>query len=188
MKSKLFQPFFYIAGAKALLVGLAAMALTAFIGYFTHTHFDGLLDVHAAGPVAATSILYYFGEQFIVLVCGSVVFYSIGLMFSKSSIRFIDVAGTMAFARWPMIFPAIAGAMVTKPFKDINDVFTAPVIITGIISLVFTIWLVALMYHAFSVCCNLKGTKAVLAFIGALLLAEVIDKLLCVQMYKSLHF
>ncbi len=44
MKIWLFNPFKYIAGAKALLIGLALMLATAVIASFSLTHFDGVID------------------------------------------------------------------------------------------------------------------------------------------------
>ena len=42
----LFNPFRFIAGFQALLIGLAIILLSGFIGSFGNTHFDGVLDVH----------------------------------------------------------------------------------------------------------------------------------------------
>ena len=42
----LFNPFFYVAGIKALGLGLAAIFLAGLVGWCGHTHFDGVLDTH----------------------------------------------------------------------------------------------------------------------------------------------
>ena len=49
-------------------------------------------------------------------------------------------------------------------------------VVVGVI-LVALIWMIYLMYRAFSVSCNLKGGKAVVLFIAALIAAEVISKI-----------
>jgi hypothetical protein len=58
------------------------------------------------------------------------------------------------------------------------------VIVIGIVVvllMVFLVWMVALMYQAFSVACNVKGGKAIGTFIGGLVLAEIISKI-CVAL------
>jgi hypothetical protein len=42
----LFNPFRFIAGFKALLLGLIVIALTSLLASLSDTHFDGTLDVH----------------------------------------------------------------------------------------------------------------------------------------------
>jgi hypothetical protein len=46
--------------------------------------------------------------------------------------------------------------------------------------------MIVLMYNAYSVSCNLKGTKAVVSFIGALLVAEILSKLIFIFLLSSL--
>ena len=47
----LFNPFRFIAGFKALLLGLAIVWISAFVGSLSNTHFDGVLDAHALGHI-----------------------------------------------------------------------------------------------------------------------------------------
>jgi hypothetical protein len=76
--------------------------------------------------------------------------------------------------RWPgLLVAAIHFAM--PPVIDIHHIPVASVIATSF-ELLFVVWMVALMYHSFTVSCNLKGGKATLAFIAALLLAEALSK------------
>lgn len=46
-----------------------------------------------------------------------------------------------------------------------------------IVILVMLVWMVAMMYRAYAVSCNLKGAKAIISFIVALLIAEAVSKL-----------
>jgi uncharacterized protein (DUF697 family) len=39
------------------------------------------------------------------------------------------------------------------------------------------VWMIVLMYKAYSVSCNVRGPKAILSFIAALILAEILSKL-----------
>jgi hypothetical protein len=46
MKILLFNPFKYVAGLKALLIGLLVMLIIAVVAFFSKTHFDGIIDAH----------------------------------------------------------------------------------------------------------------------------------------------
>ena len=183
MKQRLFNPFIYLAGGKALLLGVLAMGVTAIVASFSGVHFDGVLDMHkffAPSPPAL-----FFIEPLVDWLCATIIFYLAGRIFSTSAIRIIDVAGTMAFARWPMIFAALLGftfkAISLTALHDIGkhmDMILAASI-GAFAAIPFIIWMIALMFNAFSVSCNLKGAKAIWIFIGALLIAEVIAGLTC---------
>ncbi len=177
MKKWLFNPFVHLAGAKALFIGWAFMALTAVIGFYSHTHFDGAIDVHTG---RVTPIAIHIIEQVVAWASLVLFFYIGGLIFSNSKIRLIDVAGTVALARWVMIFPAIIGFGISAPgaipktTEDALKLITPQLILFGLLVMAFSIWMIALMYNAFSVSCNMKGGKATGVFIGGLVLAEIV--------------
>jgi hypothetical protein len=52
MRIWLFNPFKYIAGSKALLIGWTVMLATAGVAFLSKTQFDGVIDVHGSLPVA----------------------------------------------------------------------------------------------------------------------------------------
>ncbi len=179
MRKALFNPFIYLAGTKALLLGLSAMLLTAVIGYFSHVRFNGAIDMHFGG---STVFMTHLAEQLVDLLSLSLFFMLGGMLFSNSSIRLIDILGTVALARWPLLFTAIIGFGIEMPpaadltnIENIKNAFTPLVIVLSGISVVFVIWMIALLYNAFSISCNLKGGKATLIFITCLILAEVVS-------------
>ncbi len=183
MKKWLFNPFMYIAGTKALIIGLAAMLAAAVIGYYSKTHFDGVLDAHTGH---SSPMWFYLEDALVDWSLPVVIFYIAGRIFSKSSIRLIDVAGTLALARWVMLFPAIAGFVFYMPAPNqpvsmeemMKPAMSGPVIVFGLLSLLFVIWMVALMYNAFTTSCNLKGGKAVWIFVVGLLVSEILSKII----------
>jgi hypothetical protein len=177
MKKWLLNPFVYVAGSRALLLGVAAMTLTAVIGFYSHAHFDGAVDMHV-GKISPLPV--YFVEQFINWSTLSILFYVAGKLFSRSSIRFIDVSGTTALARWPTIMVAILAFGIHTPAKSTSPdqllaSITIGTIIFALATLVFLIWMIALLYNAFSVSCNLKGPRATGIFIGTLIAAEILS-------------
>jgi hypothetical protein len=185
MKKWLFNPFIYVAGGKALVIGLLVMAATAVTGYYSNAHFDGVIDMHV-GKVSP--LLIYLIEQVVDWSLLAVTFFAAGKLFSTSSIRIIDIAGTLALARWPALFSAVIGFGIQTPEFIAPEKLLASVTPTfvalSLLSVVFMIWMIALMYNAFTVSCNMKGGKAVGIFITGLLIAEILSKLILFQVYK----
>jgi hypothetical protein len=185
----LFNPFIFIAGFKALLIGLTIILISAFVGSFSNTHFDGVIDVHLG---FGAPLWFFFAEGVINWICMVIPLFFFGLIVSRSSFRMIDVLGTQALARWPylitsvVMFPdanqrVIAYLMSklaqTAPAAAINS---ADVLIFGfamIVTILMTVWMVALMYRAYAVSCNIKGARAVVTFIVSLIGAEVLSKM-----------
>ena len=48
-----FNPFTYVAGEQALVIGLGVILASSYIASLSNTHFDGVLDMHtgATGPM-----------------------------------------------------------------------------------------------------------------------------------------
>ena len=183
MKNKLFNPFLYIAGGQALGLGLLAMAATAVIGYLNNSHFNGVLDFHKPEELLHASIYVSFAEQGIILLSSVLIFYIAGLIFSKSSIRLIDVAGTLTLARWPMIVAALLGfCMHASVAKKADVTHLGLVASLGVVLCV--IWMVALMYNAFTVSCNLKSGKGIAVFVVSLFIAALASNLFCKLAYN----
>jgi len=180
MKTKfLINPFERIAGWQALFIGMVVMALTAVFGKINHIVFDGVLDVHfgildfsASFSMQAVNFLVLFLTMWLSGVC-----------FSKSKLRAIDVAGTMALARTPMLALGLICFLPVVP-QDIFDILRSVIFVVIVIPL--TVWMVALMYNAYTVSCHLKGSRAVWSFVGALLVAEAVSKVVFIFLLNGL--
>jgi hypothetical protein len=113
----------------------------------------------------------------------------------------IDVFGTQAFARWPYLITAVVmlpGANLkvgnfifakltqTTPVVAVNlaDIFIFAVAM--LLGILMAIWMVVLMYRAYSVSCNVKGPKAIVTFIIALIGAEIISKFAIVWLLSNM--
>lgn len=184
----LFNPSVYIAGGRALVLGLAAILVTGLIGIVSQTHFDGVLDTHTG---AAAPFWFFLSEGILDWLCLAVVLLIAGRIISRTPFRTIDVLGTQALARWPTIFIALATLakgyqrfsrsileQITKgktpEFSGTDALLFVAVMAVMILCLV---WMVALMYKSFSLSCNVKGGKAIGTFIGGLIVAEVLSKI-----------
>lgn len=189
LKQWLFNPFQFVAGSRALVLGLAIILISGFFGWLGDTHFDGVLDIHTGMEAPAW---VFFAEGLINWLCVAVPLYFFGLIVSRSSIRVVDVFGTQALARLPYLIAALmwlpdapqrfgeymlsqvsqgSAAATTISYMD-----TLMFVVCAIVTILMVIWMVALMYRAYAVSCNIKGTKAVITFIVSLVGGEVLSK------------
>ncbi len=185
MKKWLFNPFVYVAGSKALAMGLLAMVAAAGAGYFTSSHFDGVLHM---SPGISTPLWIFLAEQIVCWLSVTAMLLAGAALFSPSRTRLVDMAGTQALARWPAIIIGLLGAGVHAP-KDLTpaaiaDSITPVTIICAVLSLTFVVWMVALFYNAFKVSANMKGGKGVAVFVISLLLADFLSRIILSQLYK----
>ncbi|MEN6306542.1 MAG: hypothetical protein ABFD91_02200 [Anaerohalosphaeraceae bacterium] len=187
----LFNPFTYLAGWQALMLGVILIIGTALLGSVGNVHFDGVLDMHMG---AEAPLWFFIAEGFIDWLSLAIYLWIAGLIVRGSAFRMVDVFGTQALARWPMLLSAAAGILpanqrVTEELmKIVQNPGQPPVLalepidvivfaMAMIIILVTIIWMIVLMYRAYAVSCNLKGAKAFVSFIICLLVAEAMSKL-----------
>jgi len=188
LRDWLFNPFQFIAGGRALVIGLILIAATAAIASFSRVHLDGVLDMHLG--VASIKRHFFFIEGAVDWLALSIVLILIGKLLSRGRGRIIDIVGTQALARWPMLISSLLGFLpgitatgaalfqsigtsgVARPDPGMIAIF----VLFTLTVVLMTVWMVALMYRGFAVSCNLKGVKAIAAFSAGLILAEVISK------------
>jgi hypothetical protein len=185
----LFNPFRFIAGFRALLLGLIIIALTSLLGSLSNTHFDGTLDVHTGAPAP---LWLFIAEGLINWLSLALPLCFFGLILSRSSVRFIDVLGTQALARWPYLLTALVMmppsnkriiryfmslAMQGPVTEQLNYLDMTVFVFAMLVTILMVVWMVALMYRAYSLCCNITGTKVVITFIISLIGAEALSKL-----------
>jgi hypothetical protein len=195
----LFNPFRFIAGYQALLTGLAAIILTSLLGSLSNTHFDGVLDVRTGRQAPQW---FFLCEGLIDWISMAIPLLLLGWIFSRLSFRTIDVIGTQALARWPYLVAALAMLpkanqrvpeyLMTKFTQNhtailINGTDIAIFAVAMFLIILMLIWMVALMYRAYAVSCNIKGPKAIVTFIIGLIGAEILSKIFILLLYAKLR-
>lgn len=175
------NPFTRVAGWQAFLLGILIVLLSAAFGKYANLLFDGAIDAH-----------YYNKDLTLVhALCVSVVdvvsifvVMTIGAFILTKKFRVIDILGTMTLARAPFLLLAILALFVHQP--EYSQIMTNPMVIfTYPMFLVFTlfslpvlVWVIALTYNAFKVSTGMSGGKLIATFIGSLIVAEIISKVL----------
>lgn len=189
--SYLFRPFQFIAGIKSLLLGIVILFVLSLLGHLSYTYFDGALDIHYGcrnmPSALLTHVIWIFGSWIIVVI----IMYLTALILAGRSVRLIDMAGTLAMAKTPMIGAALWGFIPIIHICLENPVdlqaMMSEILIPSLLALplfIFLIWSVVLMYNAFSVSGNLKGAKGIVSFIIALLISEILSKIIIVMLLK----
>ena len=175
----LMNPFTRIAGWQAFGLGIFFVVLMGLLGAYSDIAFDGVIDMH----IIDISLLQSFLYLGIDLVCLVVVMWMTGLIVS-GKFRFIDILGTMTLAKAPFLLLSIAGFFTAAPelseiYKDPYVIFQSiSFIILIVLSITVIIWSITLMYNAFKVSCDIKGSKLTGVFIIGLLVSEVLSKIL----------
>jgi len=192
MKSKdifglMINPFTRIAGLPAFGLGLLFTTLIGFFGAANGVIFDGVLDVHFPGKVTIIDSFLYLAIDLFSLV---LVMFIAGLFVSRS-FRFVDILGTMTLSKAPFLILALAAYFVTVP--DMKDILEDPSIVLQSASFLFIlilsfpiiIWNITLVYNAFKVSCDVKGTTLNINIIFGLLISEIISKALIYLLIKN---
>lgn len=195
--SLLINPFVRIAGTKALLIGLFIFIISILLAYCGNMIFDGVVDAHFSDK---TNLLQALVIPTVALAIFIVVLYITGRLLSKSSIRFIDVAGTVTLARAPyllislvVLIPGIydynmkiVQSLLTQSFAEVSVLQWIVFFLFTIITMIASIRFVILAYRAFSVSCNISGAKGIIGFIVALLFSEIVAAIAIHQIAKCM--
>lgn len=189
LRNYLFTPFRYIAGVKSLIYGGIVLLLLSGLSYQTQTVFDGVLDIHYGCWTDPDSYLILLACLLISWISIVLVLYFAARIFSPSTIRLVDIAGTTALAKFPLIFAALWGFFPfvhlcldeTMTLSSLNELVAyriGELTLTFLVLIPFVAWNLVLTYNAFSVSANLKGKKGILLFIIGIIVGEIISKAL----------
>ena len=189
----LYNPFVRIGGEQALAIGLGVIVLSGLVAAAGGVRFDGLLDVH---PGYTVSFWVPVVEGLVNWSVISALLVLVSLLVAPRTVRFVDIAGTQALARFPLLLAA--AACVPGPVRDGNAELvaataegrmpapTAASLVAGLLVSACAIWMVWLMWKAFAVACNQRGARAVAIFVAAVVAGELATKFLLVGMLGSL--
>jgi len=119
MKNKwkwVYNPFEFIAGWKAFGIGIVILCITTIAGYFGNTVFYGL----SIKTVPYITWSMAFSLQTLGLAVLVVLMYVAALLFAKQ-VRFQDILGTVTLAKYPLILSAIVFLVFSKWLIAFSD-------------------------------------------------------------------
>lgn len=185
----IYNPFDRFSTDALLITGIILTVAGGFLAYYFNVRYDGALDMHFSNDVALqTPIL----ELLINITSLSLLLFAAAKQINTKT-RHIDIFCTVLISRLPfyLMTPFNSGGRVYEAIKRIeemalrNEMNMIPsdmliLILIGFTSLLFLVWFFALLWNGYKVACNAKGNKAVFFFIGAVIMAEIISKILII--------
>ena len=195
--SWVYNPFQKIAGWKAFAIGMVILTFATVIGYFGNTVFYGI------SIKSVLSITWYkaFSLQATGLAAIVIVMWITAILFAKH-VRFQDILGTVTLAKYPLVLAAILFLVLSNWLNDFNNAMLSSanvqelleifnklsfadyviIILLVMVSFLILIWTITLLFNAFRVSTNLKGSKCALLFIAIMLISEIIIHILITVM------
>jgi len=176
----LINPYTHITGFRALGLGMVFLFLMGFVGAYSRTAFDGVLDMHLSNDLSISKSFYYLTIDMLCLVF----LMWIAGQFVTTNFRFVNLVGTITLAKAPYLILALAGYLVksvnlSELQRNPGAIFhSSSLVFFTLLSLPVIIWSIALMYNALKSSCNVKGNKLIIALVLALISAEIVSKIL----------
>jgi len=191
MKKLLFNPFEKYDGRPILALGLVATLIGSFLGLIFNARFDGVIDMHFAPKVAFaepfTDNVFNIAILFFVL-------YAIGRSINNKT-RPIDILGIVMLARLPFYLDTLTningymykfGEKVMKMGDNPMSIDPTEILIPAslaLITLPLLVWYIALLYNGFKTATNLKTPQHKAWFAIAIVIAEILSKILFFILY-----
>ncbi|AWA29818.1 hypothetical protein HYN48_06860 [Flavobacterium magnum] len=184
----IYNPFERLSTNSLLIAGILLTVAGGLLAWQFSAHYDGVLDLHF---VAETQLQTPFIELLINIAClGLLLFLAAKKINPKT--RQIDIICAVLVSRLPfyLMTPLNGGGRIYEATdrlqqmavnNDIKSILPADMMllaILGFVSLLFLVWFFALLWNGFKVACNAKGSRPVWYFIGTVIAAEVLSKIL----------
>ena len=178
--NKILNPFRYLPLRQAFCWGIAALILTAIFCWQTGLRMTSITQVNYAGRSLASATV----QQIVAWLLFAVVLYGAGVLFSRSKVRFWDVAAFNLFARIPfdlslLIFaiPMVRSVMGLMMDGSIATAMEYMNLLTavGLIASLFSVWYFYWSYKAFAEATNLKNGRGVAIFALCFILAYILS-------------
>ena len=191
MKKILFNPFEQFSERSLILFGTATTLLLSMTGAFFNARFDGVIDLHFSRP---TFFINTLTDNAVNIVLLSLALFTLGKL-RNSKTRLIDIFTASLIARIPYyLLPFFnwndrilnESNKIMEQFMTIQPgavpQFEAAQMLTllviAIVSILFLVWFIFLLYQGYKVATNAKGAVEVVLFGITLLLAEIASKII----------
>lgn len=192
MRTLLFNPFEKYSDKILIVFGLLFTLIGGYWGFVFNARFDGVIDLHFVENVSIYPPLLDIGIDIVTL---TICLFVIGKLINNKT-RCIDILSATMIARIPFYFITFfnannkayaisEGILTLAKSNQINtlealDIFYLMLMTFAIIASL--IWSMVLLFNGFKTAVNAKETKHTLFFIGALIFAEILSKILIITL------
>lgn len=191
MKTVLFNPFEKYTENRLLIFGIFITLVGSYLGYLFQGRFDGVIDLHF---VPSTTLFEPLMDNLINIVSLFILLFILGKYINPKT-RIIDILTTVMVARVPFYLltfsnyqnftsditeKLIASIDFQNPQSGLNLTAYEMVlfVITTLAALSCLVWFVVLLFNGFKIATNSRGIKNNLLFAGAIILAEILSKII----------
>lgn len=187
----LFNPFIRVDGARALLIGLSVIVASGPAAALGGLHFDGLPDFT---PTYGAPAWVPVGEGLVTWFVLSVFIGLVARVLAPRPVRFVDIAGPQALARFPLLVAALlcvlpamrrANVEMLSTVAEGGSIVPPPAwafFVAAFVGFSCGIWTLWLMWKGFAVACGLRGGWAVAVFAGVFVAAQAASGFLVERM------
>ncbi len=186
MKALLFNPFSKYSDRTLILLGILFSLIGSILGYFFNARFDGVLDLHFVENV---KVYVPFLDILINTLATTLFLFIVGKYINKKT-RLIDILTLNLLAKFPVYILTLTNIgnciynISTRIIQFVNPAKINQLVISDIVvmllfamlSLLFLVWFVLLLFNGFKTATNAKETKHSLLFVFGLLAAEILSK------------
>lgn len=184
---RLANPYRYVAGGRALVLGLAFIAIESCwlhaLGLYQNSY------LHFGPAPAGFTFAQTIAAQTTMWLLPAVLLYACGALLSKSKIRAIDIFGTTALAQAPLLL--LLAPLSIAPLAELLHRLPAALLAEGKLPapaetaalILYGIWSLAALalfftrnYQAYTVSCNLRGGRAAGSYIAAVVVATLLTQ------------
>ncbi|WP_294316228.1 YIP1 family protein [uncultured Chryseobacterium sp.] len=183
----IFNPFGIYSEKQLLVAGILITLAGSLLGAALNISFDGVLDIHQNETDFVTSLK----ENSINVASMFTVLFITGKLINGKT-RAVDIVNTSTVARFPMYIGGVITAMplltriggeIIKHQDDlqhlnINPLDLALLFAISMLLLTITVYYIVLLVNGFKTSTNAKKWQHFVAFAVALIIAEIISKLL----------
>ena len=188
MKTLLFKPFERYSEQKLLITGITATIIGAFLTYILKCKFIGVLKLTFDDDTSfGQSVL----DSTVIITCVTFfLFIAAKYIYKKTRLIDIFVTALVAYIPWYTL-PVFNINNTLKTATDNVLKFSSPelasqmplnnlipLVVFGFSTLAVLVWFIALLYNGFKTAANAKGTKAMVVFGVALVLADITSRYL----------
>jgi len=191
MKTILFNPFEKYTAEKLILFGFLLTVIGIILGVSFSARFDGVLDLH----FVTTKVNYVnlITDISINILCVTITFL-IGAKIINIKTRLIDIIATVVISRSPLYILSVfninnyMGKISETVLQDNNLNLESNIefsafdltymVLFGLIAILTSVWHIALLFSGFKTAANAKGTKSIILFITAIVIAEILSKII----------
>ncbi|WP_047419775.1 hypothetical protein [Cellulophaga sp. Hel_I_12] len=194
MKTILFNPFKKYQENTLLVIGIIATLLGSLVAYIFFARFDGAIDLHFTPDI---NLWQPFIDNSINIATLFVVLFVLAKYHNKKT-RAVDILNAVLIARIPYyLVPllninntiskatdqmmAIVGDTININMAVIPVSSLIIISVFALISLVALVWYIILLFNGYKIASNAKGGLTILFFCLALILAEIMTKVIIVN-------